>query len=192
MASASPRRRELLRDLVPQFQIIPAKGEENAQGAATPKELVCMLAKQQAGEGAALPQAKGKAVLGADTVVAFQGEVLGKPVDKQDAARMLTMLSGKDHYVYTGITVTDADTMESVSEYEKTVVSFKELTSKEIEYYTDNYNVLDKAGSYGIQGGAALFAEKMVGDYYNVMGLPVCRLWQLLSQIAPEIMEDIL
>lgn len=182
LASKSPRRKELLENIGVKFSVIVTDADESA----VPKDLepglyVRELSLIKATEAARYAE-KNSYVIGADTVVVYDGQILGKPKDRDDAIKMLTMLSGKDHYVYTGITVTDADTMESVSEYEKTVVSFKELTSKEIEYYTDNYNVLDKAGSYGIQEFAGRFVKGLQGDYFNVVGLPVCRLCLMFSK----------
>ena len=102
---------------------------------------------------------------------------------------MLRLLSGRDHQVMTGMTVLRGD--KAVTCTEVTDIHFRELSDKEIERYIATGEPMDKAGSYGIQGGAALFAERMVGDYYNVMGLPVCRLHQILAEIAPEWMEEI-
>ena len=170
LASASPRRKELLRQLIAKFEIIPAKGEENAQGAATPKELVCALAQQKAGEVAALPQAKGKAVLGADTVVVFQGEVLGKPVDERDAARMLTALSGNTHEVYTGVCIV-LPSGETYTQADCTKVVFESLTAKQIQEYIQTGSPMDKAGAYGIQDGGLV--QRIDGSFSNVVGLPV-------------------
>ena len=127
-------------------------------------------------------------VIAADTIVVCDGQVLGKPTDEADAYRMLQLLSGRDHQVMTGLTVLRGD--QCVSCTEITQIHFRELSRGEILSYIATGEPMDKAGSYGIQGGAALFAEKMNGDYYNVMGLPVCRLGQILRQLAPERMED--
>jgi septum formation protein len=127
-------------------------------------------------------------VIAADTIVVCQGQILGKPKDPADAQRMLELLSGRDHQVMTGMTVLRGDRCTVCTEV--TDIHFRKLSEKEILSYIATKEPMDKAGAYGIQGGAALFAEKMVGDYYNVMGLPVCRLSQILKDIAPEIMEE--
>ena len=127
-------------------------------------------------------------VIAADTIVVCDGEILGKPHSKEDACRMLSLLSGRSHQVMTGMTVMRGDRIESHTEI--TEVFFRQISKKEIIRYVESGEPMDKAGAYGIQGGAALFAEKLQGDYYNVMGLPVCRLTQMLKSAAPELMED--
>lgn len=175
LASASPRRKELLAELISDFEIIPAKGEETLDPARsyTPAELVKALAEQKAEEVALLPQAKGKAVLGADTVVAYGGEILGKPKTEEDARRMLLMLSGKAHEVYTGVCVLYPDG----SAYTKTVeavctrVYFNALTNEQITAYIQSGSPMDKAGAYGIQDGGLV--ERIEGSFSNVVGLPI-------------------
>lgn len=174
LASASPRRKQLFAELVNEFEIIPAKGEETLDPARsyTPAELVMQLAKQKAEEVASLPNAKGKAVLGADTVVAFCGEVLGKPKDEEDARRMLTMLSGKAHEVYTGLCVLypAQDGYIKRTEAICTKVYFNTLTKEQITAYIQSGSPMDKAGAYGIQDGGLV--EKIEGSFSNVVGLP--------------------
>ena len=127
-------------------------------------------------------------VIAADTIVVLENEILGKPKDAADASRMLHLLSGRDHQVMTGMTVLRGEKCTVCTEI--TDIHFRSLSDREIDAYIRTGEPMDKAGSYGIQGGAALFAERLAGDYYNVMGLPVCRLGQLLREIAPEIMEE--
>ena len=127
-------------------------------------------------------------VIAADTIVVCEGAVLGKPHTPAEAEEMLRLLSGRDHQVMTGCTVLKGQHRETFTEV--TDLHFRNLTEKEIRRYVESGEPMDKAGAYGIQGGAALFCEKMVGDYYNVMGLPVCRLGQVLKACAPEIMEE--
>ena len=127
-------------------------------------------------------------VIAADTIVVCRGYVLGKPADEQEACDMLGLLSGRLHEVMTGVTVLYGD--RSITCTEITQVGFRDLTPGEIRRYVETGEPMDKAGSYGIQGGAALFVERIIGDYYNVVGLPVCRLGQLLKEIAPELMEE--
>lgn len=127
-------------------------------------------------------------VIAADTIVVCDGTVLGKPRSEAEAVSMLQLLSGRDHQVMTGCTVLRGDRAETFTEV--TDLHFRPLSRREIENYVASGEPMDKAGSYGIQGGAALFCERMAGDYYNVMGLPVCRLGQVLRQVAPEVMEE--
>ena len=129
-------------------------------------------------------------VIAADTIVVCAGKVLGKPRTEEEAKAMLSLLSGRDHQVMTGMTVLRAE--QAVVVTEVTDIHFRELTEKEIEDYVASGEPMDKAGAYGIQGGAALFCSRMEGDYYNVVGLPVCRLAQILKEVAPELMGDAL
>jgi septum formation protein len=127
-------------------------------------------------------------VVAADTIVVCEGNVLGKPHDAAEAKEMLRLLSGRDHQVMTGMTVLRGDNAAVVTEV--TDLHFRILTDKEIDAYIASGEPMDKAGAYGIQGGAALFCQRLEGDYYNVMGLPVCRLTQILRELAPELMGD--
>jgi septum formation protein len=136
----------------------------------------------------ATPRQAGDVVIAADTIVVCDDVILGKPVDEKEAFRMLKMLSGRSHQVMTGLTVLQDGRTSSVTEV--TDVYFRELTDGEIARYVASGDPMDKAGAYGIQNGAALFVEKLCGDYYNVMGLPVCRLVKVLRQHVPEWMED--
>ena len=176
LASASPRRRELLKEFLSDFEIIPAKGEEKTEAGLSPKELVAELAKQKAAEVAALPEAQGKAVIGSDTVVAFRGEVLGKPKDAADAKRMLSALSGKKHRVYTGVCIFTPD-RQKVLGVDCTKVKFQRLSEKQIEEYIASGSPMDKAGAYGIQDGGIVKAIQ--GSYSNVVGFP-CELFAKL------------
>ena len=136
----------------------------------------------------AVPHEDGDVVVAADTIVVCDGQVLGKPRSRDHAIEMLSLLSGRGHQVMTGLTVLAKGQQVSVTEI--TDIHFRELSQKEIRAYVDTGEPMDKAGSYGIQGGAALFAEKMHGDYYNVMGLPVCRLGKILRQLVRELLEE--
>ena len=188
LASQSPRRRELLGQMgISDFIVRPAQGEELPHPELTPAQLVEELSRQKAQEVSAAA-APGDVVIAADTVVAIDGRVLGKPRTAEQAEEMLSALSGRTHAVYTGVTLWKDG--EVLTEHEQTQVTFRPLAAREIRAYVATGEPMDKAGAYGIQGGAALFCERMVGDYYNVMGLPVCRLGQVLRKIAPEIMED--
>ena len=178
LASQSPRRRELLERMgISHFDIIPAKGEERADPNLTPEQLVEELSRQKAAEIAANhPDAL---IIAADTVVAVDGTVLGKPRDRDDAVRMLQTLSGREHTVYSGLTVCWQGRL--VTQHEATAVRFRPLTLDDIHHYVSTGEPMDKAGSYGIQGYGCTLVEGISGDYYNVVGLPVCRLSQILS-----------
>ena len=185
LASQSPRRKELLGLFHLPFTIRVADIDE----AMDPQKPACReVARVSREKALAVPRENDDVVIAADTIVVCNGEVLGKPRDAEDAYRMLRLLSGRDHQVMTGMTVLRGDVCKTVTEI--TDIHFRELSDREINAYIRTGEPMDKAGSYGIQGGAALFAERLVGDYYNVMGLPVCRLGQLLREVAPEIMED--
>jgi septum formation protein len=136
----------------------------------------------------AVPREPEDVVIAADTIVVCQGKILGKPHSKEEAIQMLTLLSGRDHQVMTGMTVLRGDAAAVVTEV--TDLHFRELTHREIDAYVASGEPMDKAGAYGIQGGAALFCQRLDGDYYNVVGLPVCRLTQILKELAPELMGD--
>ena len=185
LASQSPRRKELLGLFRIPFAVRVADIDETMDSALPPYEEVARVSRLKA---EATPRESEDVVIAADTIVVGQGEILGKPTDEADAYRMLRLLSGKDHQVMTGMTVLRGG--QALTCTEVTDIHFRELTDKEILAYIRTGEPMDKAGSYGIQGGAALFAEKLVGDYYNVMGLPVCRLGQLLKSLAPELMEE--
>ena len=174
LASASPRRRELLKTYIPTFAVIPATGEEKAVAGLSPKELVCALARQKAEEVAALPEAGGKAVIGSDTVVAYAEEVLGKPKDEADAKRMLTMLSGQVHQVYTGVCVI-LPNGERIVKADCTDVEFEVLDAETIAAYVATGSPMDKAGAYGIQDGGLV--KGIIGSYSNVVGFP-CELFE--------------
>lgn len=169
LASASPRRRELLKEICPEFDVIPARGEERADFSRSPGEIVSALAARKAEEIAALPVAYGAAVLGADTIVYFRGEVLGKPKDAADAGRMLSLLSGRTHEVFTGVALCMGGGTHTA--FARTEVTFLPLKKDFIRAYVASGSPMDKAGAYGIQDGG--LAEKISGSYSNVVGLPL-------------------
>ena len=187
LASASPRRKELLGLFHIPFVIRVADIDETMDADKLPFDEVARVSRLKA---LAVPREDSDIVIAADTIVVCEDKVLGKPKTEAEAVEMLTLLSGRDHQVMTGCTVLRADRAETFTEV--TDLHFRPLSRKEIENYVASGEPMDKAGSYGIQGGAALFCERMAGDYYNVMGLPVCRLGQVLKQVAPEVMEEIL
>lgn len=202
LASASPRRKELLEQIGAEFVICPAKGEEVITET-DPSAVVMELSRQKAEEVAygvliyneqhanlATPQ--DILVIGADTVVAYENQILGKPKDEEDARRMLTMLSGKTHSVYTGVTFVFIDKEGRTGEhcfFEKTDVCMYPLKEEEIDRYIQSGDPMDKAGSYGIQGRFAIHIKEIRGDYNNVVGLPVARLYQELQKLGVSIWE---
>ena len=187
LASASPRRKELLGLFKIPFTIRVADIDETMDNTKSPFDEVARVSRLKA---LAVERQEKDIVIAADTIVVCEDRVLGKPKDAAEAVEMLSALSGRDHQVMTGCTVLRGETVQTFTEV--TDLHFRELSRKEIENYVASGEPMDKAGAYGIQGGAALFCERMVGDYYNVMGLPVCRLGQVLKEIAPEVMEDTL
>ena len=185
LASQSPRRRQLMGLFRVPFTVRVADIDEKMDPAKAPIDEVARVSRLKA---QAVPREDDDTVIAADTSVVCPGKVLGKRGDEAQAVAMLSLLSGRDHQVMTGLTVLRGSRCETCTEV--TDIHFRPLSHKEIRAYVATGEPMDKAGAYGIQGGAALFAEKMVGDYYNVMGLPVCRLGQILRRMAPEFMED--
>ena len=185
LASASPRRQELLKHFGIPFTVRVADIDETMDPAQSPIDEVARVSRCKA---LAIPRTDDDAIIAADTIVVCEGRVLGKPRTEAEAAEMLRLLSGRDHQVMTGCTILAKDTCRSFTEV--TDLHFRPLTDAEIARYVASGEPMDKAGAYGIQGGAALFCQRMAGDYYNVMGLPVCRLWEELRNTLPEIMEE--
>ncbi len=182
LASGSPRRRELLGMIFDDFEIIVSDCEEVVTSNA-PEEVTVELAMQKAKAVAESGQVKKAAlVIGSDTVVSIDGEILGKPQDREDAMRMLRMLSGRSHKVSTGVAllITDShgEVVKEKSFSETTLVRVASLSAEEIKTYLDTNDGDDKAGSYGIQGAFAKHIEGIDGDYNNVVGLPVHRLYK--------------
>ena len=183
LASQSPRRRELLGQMgITEFIVRPAKGEEVVDPALTPAQLVEALSAPKAAEVAA-SAACDDLIIAADTVVAIDGKVLGKPQSTDEAAAMLARLSGHTHTVYTGVTVCQGKE-KVLTRHEATDVRFRPLTGDEIAAYIATGEPMDKAGSYGIQGFGALLVEGISGDYSNVVGLPVCCLGRMLKEFG--------
>ena len=182
LASGSPRRRELLQTLgIRSFRVLVSSFDESSVGQLPPAELVRRLA---AGKAAAVAAEVGEEslVIAADTVVALEEAVLGKPTDGAEAKAMLTALSGNTHRVYTGVTVRQGSRVDTRSVC--TQVTFRPLTPEEIDLYVRTGESLDKAGAYGIQGYGAQLVEGICGDYFNVMGLPLCTLAEMLRSFG--------
>lgn len=179
LASQSPRRRELLTQIGVTFSIQTASGDEITTQT-EPSAVVTELAAQKASEVALSVQAAPALIIGADTVVAQNGRIMGKPADEEDAFRMLTSLQGKTHTVYTGVCVIckKADKQTSFSFAEATQVTMYPMSEQQIRAYIATGEPMDKAGAYGIQGRCAAYIQGICGDYNNVVGLPVSRLVQ--------------
>lgn len=181
LASASPRRKQLLEMLgVKGLKIIPPQGEEHIAPEETPIGAVIALSRAKALEVAELTGGN-DLVIAADTIVSIDNKILGKPADERDAEMMLALLSGREHTVYTGVTVVKNG--EVLTGHEKTAVKFREISPEEISAYVSTGEPMDKAGAYGAQGIGSLFVEGIQGDFFNVMGLPLCRLSLMLKEL---------
>lgn len=178
LASASPRRRELLSLFGIPFTVRVADIDEAMDSTKSPCDEVARVSCRKA---LAVERGPEDVVVAADTIVVCAGRVLGKPHSREEAVAMLQLLSGRDHQVMTGCTVLCGDRRETFTEV--TDLTFRPLSEAEIRRYVASGEPMDKAGAYGIQGGAALFCPGIRGDYYNVMGLPVCRLGTVLGQM---------
>ncbi|MBE7040251.1 MAG: septum formation inhibitor Maf [Ruminococcaceae bacterium] len=181
LASASPRRRDILSNIGVKFGIFTADCDEYIEDGIMPAEAVMLLSMKKCAASAKYFANEKKIVIGADTVVVFENEILTKPKDSEDAFAMLRKLSGRIHSVMTGVSIMRTSDAKCETFYEKTDVKFKDLTDEEIRAYIKTGEPLDKAGSYGIQGIGSLFIEKIDGDYFNVVGLPVCKLCEKLK-----------
>ena len=187
LASASPRRRELLERIgITDFTIAAPNVDESVEPGLSPADMVERLSLRKA-RAAASRFGPDELILAADTVVALDGAVLGKPRDGDDAFAMLSALSGREHRVYTGVTVLRGD--RAVTQHEETAVTFRALSPEEIRGYIATGEPLDKAGAYGIQGVGALLVSGIRGDYSNVMGLPVFRLGRILSGFGLDLLQ---
>lgn len=186
LASASPRRKEILALTGLRFRVDAGDYEEKMDLPMEPHELARFLSTEKARAVAA--KYRNALIIAADTFLLFEGELLGKPGNEQEARRMLARLNGRSHSVITGYTIFDTARNKSLSESVETRVFFRQLTTKEIDSYVKSGEPLDKAGSYGIQGLGALLVEKIEGDYFNVMGLPLGALVQSLKKFGVRIL----
>jgi len=178
LASASPRRKELLAILGIPFEVIPSAIDETPLEGETPETFVVRAAREKGMEVAS--RVSHSVILSADTVVTIAGEILGKPADEDDAIGMLRKLSGRDHLVLTAVTVVNQVRQQTLEGLERTRVWFHPLTDQQIRDYLRRENVFDKAGAYGIQGYAGVYIPKIEGNYFNVMGLPLPLVHELL------------
>lgn len=182
LASQSPRRKELLQLAGYDFSIIAAATEENFPDGMSITEIPIYIAMQKANAVAAITTKEDAIIIAADTIVVFEEEILGKPIDKNEALLMLNKLNGNKHDVYTGVVIKYKDKLYSF--VEQTTVFFNELSTEKLQYYIDHFSPLDKAGGYGCQewiGARAI--NRIEGDFYNVMGLPVNKVVQIIEKI---------
>lgn len=187
LASGSPRRRELLERMgIREFTVISPDADESLKEGLTPAEQVERLSRLKA-EAVAARAGADALIIAADTVVALDGAILGKPADKEEAFQMLSALSGVRHQVYTGVTVTRNG--KTLTRHQVTSVEFRTLETEEVELYIATGECMDKAGAYGIQGYGALLVEGIHGDYYNVVGLPVACLSRMLKEFGVDCLK---
>ena len=183
LASQSPRRRELLAGMGVEFEVMKTDVEETYDPSWSPEEIVMHLSKLKLSPIDMSQYTPDTIFITCDTIVVVNGQIIGKPKDEEDAKRMLRMLSGNTHTVYSGLTV--ASPQKQLTDYRSTDVIFETLSDEMIQYYIDTYKPFDKAGSYGVQEWIGRVGIREVrGSFYNVMGLPTRLLWQMLEQIV--------
>lgn len=182
LASKSPRRSSLLKDIGLKFDVMESTVDESVIPKDLPPKLYVQELAMLKSSSVAAELGKGYLVIGADTVVVHEGKIIGKPKDFDDAFNMLSSFSGTSHTVYSGISVTDSANMRTVTDFSATDVYFSEMSPKEITDYINTYSPYDKAGAYGIQEHAGVFVKKIDGDFFNVVGLPLSKLYELLKR----------
>ena len=187
LASQSPRRRELLSNIFPSFSIIPSDADETLPENASPADCAIEIARRKVLD--VKSRSDDALILGADTIVVKDNKILGKPKDEAEAKEMLRRLAGREHIVITGIGIVDTVSGRTLSAVEQTIVYFHPLATDEIEAYVATGEPMDKAGAYGIQGKGSLLVRKIDGDYFNVMGLPISKLYRLLLNIDADILK---
>lgn len=182
LASSSPRRNDLLKQIGLRFEVVPSKVDERIKNGEDPIEHVLRLSEEKALDVA--DNQRGSWIIGADTIVLLDGEILGKPIGEEDARQMLLKLSGNEHRVITGFCIFDTDTRQSIREHVETTVAIKELAEEEIQGYVKTGEPLDKAGGYAIQGVGSFMVKEIRGSYTNVVGLPLCELVEALESLG--------
>jgi septum formation protein len=187
LASASPRRKELLELIGLQFKIDPGDYKENMNLKLGPHELARALSLEKAKSVA--EKYNNAIIIAADTFVIIRGQLLGKPHTEEEARKMLVLLDGATHSVITGFTILDTDTGRKISRSVETKVTFRKLTEKEIDAYIKTKEPLDKAGAYAIQGLGSILVKRIEGDYFNVIGLPLCPLVECLMEFGIRVPE---
>ena len=185
LASGSPRRRELLWNLGLDFTVIPSEVDESDHSGLAPAALAEELARSKAAEVA---KREHGLIIGADTIVIIDGDVLGKPRDRDEAIRMLSLLAGRTHTVITGLAVEDTESGRSVVAHEETKVTMRPLSLDQVSGYVRTGEPMDKAGAYAVQGVGSLLVERIQGDYFNVVGLPIARLGRILEGFGIDIL----
>ncbi|MBI2830101.1 MAG: septum formation inhibitor Maf [Chloroflexi bacterium] len=188
LASASPRRKALLEQIGLKFEVEPSEYEEKLVPGLEPHVMAVRLSLSKAKQVS--PHHPNSLVMAADTLGVLEGEIIGKPHTSAQARQMLKKLSGKMHLVITGFSVIDTDTANTVSRSVETKVYFRKLTSEEIDAYVKSGEPLDKAGAYAIQGLGAVLVERIEGDYFNVIGLPLCALAESLKEFGVNILSN--
>lgn len=182
LASASPRRAELLKQIGVEFEFASSQTEERPHPDEAPADYIIRIARAKV--IAVAREREAGLVIGADTVVVLDGQLIGKPESPADAHRLLRQLSGRWHAVLTGVALYDVETRHEVGDYEKTLVKFAQLTDPEIDWYVRTGEPMDKAGAYGIQGLGGLFIDEIAGNYYNVVGLPIPLVYRLARRLG--------
>ncbi|MBI2074934.1 MAG: septum formation inhibitor Maf [Candidatus Levybacteria bacterium] len=185
LASGSPRRKLILQQIGLKFEVLVSNQKEKVDPRLTPAELAEKLSLQKA--KAVAPKYKNAIIIAADTIVVFKGKILGKPKTEENAKKMLKTLSGEAHFVITGFTIIDSDSKKSITKSVKTKVYIKKLSSEEIESYVATKEPLDKAGAYGINELGGVIVEKIEGDFYNVVGLPLFTVVEQLKKFGVEV-----
>ena len=189
LASQSPRRRQLLAQTgLTDFEVLVPQADESYDPSASPEEIVSSISHKKGQAARALVQDPSALIIAADTMVFLDGLRLGKPRDESDAFTMLSALSGRTHHVCTGVTVCRGPRIETRAE--STAVTFRPLREREIWAYIHTGDPMDKAGSYGVQGKAALFVSGIQGDYFNVMGLPLHLLGRMLEDFGLDLFAE--
>lgn len=187
LASTSPRRSELLTQIGVEFELASSNVQERPHPDEAPPDYITRIARAKV--IAVARQRESGLIIGADTVVVLDGQLLGKPEDEAEAERMLRRLSGRWHAVMTGVALYDVATRQEVADFDKTLVKFARLTDKEIEWYVKTGEPMDKAGAYGIQGLGGLFVDEIAGNYYNVVGLPLPLVYRLARRLGYSFVE---
>ena len=182
LASSSPRRKKLMEQIGLTFKVVKVKTPEKIKKYETPIRIVKRISQEKL--QAAKEKISSGIIITADTIVVLNKQILGKPRNKKDAARILNLLSGNTHFVYTGFTIFNHKNLKTISDYEKTLVEFRQLTKDEIKAYIESGSPMDKAGAYGIQDDfGAVFVNKINGCYYNVVGLPLSKFYSSLIKV---------
>lgn len=188
LASTSPRRKDILHQIGLDFDIIPSSYEEDMSLSKTPEDLVQYLAEQKGKVVAQQQNTTAAVIISSDTIVAIDGNILGKPQSREEAKNMLRLISNRTHDVYSGVCVIDTETNDQTVFYSSAKITMRELSEEEIEAYIETGEPMDKAGAYGIQGMGGMFIQSIEGDYYAIVGLPIEQLVLVLRQYGIEIL----